>query len=243
MVPGLDIWLNHFEYHANALRAVPEDLPNVLTRQEREAIADSIATFQLGEQSEGGTLLRAARRFADRHEIPSLVRITELFIREEQHHAALLGTFMDAHGIPRKQQDWTDWIFRGVRKLAGYELCLHVLIAAELIGNVYYRALEMATKCQRLRVLCRMLVADELAHIGFDSDVLLALRSRRSPFARWTIGATHRAFMFAVAAVVWFTHGDVLRRAGYGPKTFLRACDAQFTFYLRSPMTAGSPAV
>ena len=72
-----------------------------------------------------------------------------------------------------------------------------MLIAAELIGNVYYRALEMATKCQRLRVLCRMLVADELAHIGFDSDVLLALRARRSPFARWTIGAAHRAFMFA----------------------------------------------
>ena len=117
MVPGLDIWLNHFEYHANALRAVPEDLANVLTREEREAIADSIATFQLGEQSEGGTLLRAAQVFADRHDIPSLARITELFIREEQHHAALLGTFMDAHGIPRKQQDWTDWIFRGVRKL------------------------------------------------------------------------------------------------------------------------------
>ena len=243
MVPGLDIWLNHFEYHANALRAVPEDLPNVLTPEEREAIADSIATFQLGEQSEGGTLLRAAKHFAGKHDVQGLVRITELFIREEQHHATLLGTFMDAHGIPRKQRDWTDWIFRGFRKLAGYELCLHVLTAAELIGNVYYRALETATGCQRLRVLCRMLVADELAHIGFDSDVLLALRSRRSPFVRWIMGVVHRVFLLCVASVVWFTHDDVLRRAGYGPKSFLRACDAQFTFYLRSPITAGSPAV
>jgi hypothetical protein len=236
MVPGLDIWLNHFEYHANALRAVPSDLPDVLTPEERDAIADSIATFQLGEQSEGGTLLRAARGFAATHGIPSLARITELFIREEQHHAALIGEFMDAHGIPRKEKDWTDWIFRGVRKLAGYELCLHVLVAAELIGNVYYRALEAATGCQRLRVLCRMLVADELAHIGFESDVLLALRAKRSPFVRWTCGVVHRLFLAGVASVVWFTHGDVLRRAGYGPKSFLRACDAQFTFYLRSPM-------
>ena len=243
MIPGLDIWLNHFEYHANALRPVPEELPNLLTREEREAIAASIATFQLGEQSEGGTLLRAARRFAQQHDVGSLARITELFIREEQHHAALLGTFMDAHGIPRKRNDWTDRIFRGVRKLAGYELCLHVLIAAELIGNVYYRALEMATGCQRLRVLCRMLVADELAHIGFDSDVLLALRSRRPPLVRWTVGAAHRVFMLCVAMLVWFTHGKVLRRAGYGMRSFVRACDAQFTFYLRSPMACRSPAV
>lgn len=243
MVPGLDIWLNHFEYHANALREVPAELPNVLTREERDAITDSIATFQLGEQSEGGTLLRAARRFEKAHGINGLARITELFIREEQHHAAMIGSFMDAHGIPRKQQDWTDWVFRGARKLAGYELCLHVLVAAELIGNVYYRALENATNCQRLRILCRMLVADELAHIGFESDVLLALRARKPPFVRWLIGAAHRAFLACVATVVWFTHEDVLRRAGYGPKGFLRACDAQFTFYLRSPMAASSQAV
>jgi hypothetical protein len=243
MVPGLDIWLNHFEYHASALREVPPELPNLLTREEREAIADSIATFQLGEQSEGGTLLRAAQRFEQAHGVQGLARITELFILEEQHHARLIGTFMDAHGIPRKQQDWTDWIFRGTRKLAGYELCLHVLIAAELIGNVYYRALENATDCQRLRILCRMLVADELAHIGFESDVLLALRARKPPFLRWLIGAAHRAFLASVATVVWFTHHDVLSRAGYGFKGFLRACDAQFTFYLRSPMAASSQLV
>jgi hypothetical protein len=242
MLPGLDIWLNHFEYHANVLRAVPEDVPNRLTDIERAAIAGSIATFQLGEQSEGGTLLRAVRQFVRTREVNGLVRITELFIKEEQHHAALMGTFMDHHGIPRKQKDWTDGVFRFVRKLAGYELCLHVLVAAELIGNVYYRALEAATGCQHLRVLCRMLVADELAHIGFESDVLLALRARRPPSVRWVQGAAHRLFLGGAAVVVWFTHRPVLKRAGYGLRSFLRACDSQFTFYLRSPMTYGSQA-
>jgi hypothetical protein len=242
MLPGLDIWLNHFEYHASVLRAVPTEIPNRLTDAERALIADSIATFQLGEQSEGGTLLRAVRDFARTRDVDGLVRITELFIKEEQHHAALMGTFMDYHGIPRKQSDWTDGVFRFVRKLTGYELCLHVLVAAELIGNVYYRALEVATGCQHLRVLCRMLVADELAHIGFESDVVLALRARRPPSVRWVQGAAHRLFLGGAATVVWFTHRPVLKRAGYGFRGFLRACDAQFTFYLRSPMAYGSQA-
>ena len=160
----LQIWLNHFEYHAQHLRCIPDGLRDSLTPEEQRLIASSIATFQLGEQSEGMTLLGAAARFARAHTLPSLVRITELFIREEQQHAALLRGFMEDHQIPLKCHDWTEWVFRGVRRLAGLELYLYVLISAELIGVVYYRALEQATGCQRLKVLCRTLVSDELAH-------------------------------------------------------------------------------
>jgi rubrerythrin len=144
---------------------------------ERRLIGSSIATFQLGEQSEGRTLLRAAQRFARTRRIPALVRIVELFIREEQRHAAMLRAFMEEHHIALKRADWTDRVFRRVRQLAGLELCLYILISAELIGIVYYRALEAATDCERLMVLCRTLVSDELAHVGFESQLLLALRA------------------------------------------------------------------
>jgi len=56
----LRIWLNHFEYHAEHPRCLPADLADVLRPEERCLIASSIATFQLGEQSQGGTLVRAA---------------------------------------------------------------------------------------------------------------------------------------------------------------------------------------
>ncbi len=232
MLPDLRIWLNHFEYHAEHPRGVPDGLSAVLKADERRLIADSIATFQLGEQSEGGTLLRAAQRFAQLHAAASLVRIIELFIREEQRHAALLRAFMEEHGITVKHRDWTDRIFRRVRRLAGFELCVHVLIAAELIGNVYYRALEAATGCQRLKVLCRTLVADELAHVGFESQVLLALRARKPAAVRAAISWAHRTFFAGVSCVVWLTHRAVLRRAGYGMASFLRVCRAQYAFYL-----------
>src|ERR1700677_2982837 len=141
----LEIWLNHFEHHALRPSRVPHGLSDVLTPDERELIAGSIATFQVGEQSDGRTLLRAAERFARTHEMPHLVRIIDLLIREERRHASLLRAFIQDHRMPLKSSDWTDRVFRGMRRLAGLELYLSLLVSAELIGNVYYRALESAT--------------------------------------------------------------------------------------------------
>jgi len=228
----LKIWLNHFEYHAAHPRRIPTGLEDVLRPEERRLIAGSIATFQLGEQSEGTTLLRAAQRFAGRHQLACLVPIVELFIREEQRHAELLRAFMEDHRIPLKRRDWTDQVFRRLRRLAGFELCLCVLITAELIGNVYYRALAAATACQRLKVLCRTLVADELAHVAFESHLLLAMRAARPGWMRALLRSTHRAFFAVTACVVWLTHRAPLQHSGYDARTFVRLCLAQYAFYL-----------
>jgi hypothetical protein len=227
-----DIWLNHFEHHGQHPSCVPHGLSDHLRPDERRLIASSIATFQLGEQSEGRSLLRAAQRFAHTRRIPALVRITELFIREEQHHAALLRAFMLDHDIALKSTDWTDRVFRLVRRIAGLEPYLHILISAELIGIVYYRALEGATDCPRLRVLCRVLVSDELAHVGFESQLLLALRAGRAAPVQILMRLVHRAFFASTAGVVWLTHRSVLRQGGYGVQRFLRACLSQYAFYL-----------
>jgi hypothetical protein len=228
----LQIWLNHFEYHAQHPRCVPHGLPDLLRPHERRLIAGSIATFQLGEQSEGRRLLRAARRFAERRRIPALGRIIELLIGEEQRHAALLGAFMEDHHIALKRADWTDRVFRVVRRLAGFELYLHVLISAELIGMVYYRALEAATDCQRLQVLCRVLVSDELAHVGFESQLLLTVRGGRANTVQALMRSAHRAFLAGAATIVWLTHRPVLRQSGCDARGFIRACLSQHVFYL-----------
>jgi hypothetical protein len=228
----LEIWLNHFEHHAQHPRCIPRGLSDLLRPDERRLIASSIATFQLGEQSEGSTLLRAAQRFAHGRRIPALVRVIELFIREEQHHAALLRAFMEDHHIALKRTDWTDRVFRLIRRLAGLELYLYVLISAELIGIVYYRALEAATDCRRLMALCRGLVSDELAHVGFESQLLLALRAGRAAPVQALMRLAHRVFISGTIGIVWLTHRSVLRRGGYGARGFLRACLSQYAFYL-----------
>jgi hypothetical protein len=227
-----EIWLNHFEHHARHPRCAPDGISDLLRPDERRLIANSIATFQLGELSEGRTLLRAAQHFAHERGIATLARIVELFIREEQHHAALLQNFMEDHHIAIKRTEWSDRVFRRIRRLAGLELYLYILISAELIGIVYYRALEAATNCQRLRVLCRGLVSDELAHIGFESQLLLALRASRAAPSRALMRLAHRAFFACTASVVWLMHRSVLRQGGYSARRFVRACLSQYAFNL-----------
>jgi hypothetical protein len=234
----LEIWLNHFEHHALHPRWVPHGLSDVLRPDERRLIASSVATFQLGEQSEGRTLLRAAERFARAKQIPQLVRIVDLLIREEQRHATLLRVFMQDHRIPLKRADWTDRVFRFVRRRAGLQFYVSVLICAELIGNVYYRALETVTDCERLQVLCRTVVSDELAHVGFESQLLLMLRAQRAARPSALTRPAHRLFFAGTAAVVWLTHRSVLRRAGHSGRGFLRSCQAQYDFYLESVSTS-----
>src|ERR1700759_4058231 len=113
---------------------------------------------------------------------------------------------MASHGIATVGQQWTDRIFRRARRGTELELALSVLLTAELIGNVYYRSLETATGCRRLRWLCRAMVADELAHVGFESDLLLCMRADRSAPVRAIIDVIHRTFFLSTAGVVWATH-------------------------------------
>jgi hypothetical protein len=237
----LRIWLNHFEHHAQHPRCLPCSVPDELKPEQRCRIARSIATFQLGEQSDGATLLSAAERFARARQLPSLVRILQLFVREEQQHAALLRQFMQEHDIALKSRDWTDGVFRRLRRLAGLELYLCVLITAELIGILYYRALEAATECKRLQVLCRTLVCDELAHVGFESQLLLSLRAEHPAALRIMLRLSQGMLLAGTATVVWLTHRAVLRRAGYGARSFLRAALAQYSFYLE-PTAAVVPS-
>ncbi len=227
-----EVWLNHFEHHAQRERCVPRGPAGRLRPNDRRLIASSLATFQLGEQSDGHTLLKAAKRFGVARETPSLGRIFELLIHEEQRHAALLRAFLEDNDIALKRFDWTDQVFRRIRRLAGLELYLYVLITAELIGIVYYRALERATPCSRLRVLCRVLVSDELAHVGFESQLLLSLRAGRPAPMRGIMRVAHRAFIMGSACVVWLTHRSLLGRTGYSLRIFLCDCHSQFAFYL-----------
>ena len=243
MPSNLRVWLNHFEYHAEQPRGAAGGSRSALRPEERRLIGRSIATFQLGEQSDGSGLLRAACRFAAAHDDELLPRITELFVREEQRHARLLREFMDEHGIAAKSRHWSDAIFRRVRRLAGFELYLHILITAELIGNVYYHALESSTGCQRLRSLCRTLIADELAHIGYESDLILELRARKPALLRALIRPAHRTFFCGAACAVWLSHRAVLRRAGHTAAGFLRACLAQYAFHLDPPAAWVATAV
>jgi hypothetical protein len=80
-----------------------------------------------------------------------------------------------------------------------------------------------------------MLVADEIAHVGLESDLLLAMRARKGPLARAIGAATHRALLVGAAIMAAFTHRKTLRAAGLDVTSFVRACATQYAFYLEPP--------
>lgn len=242
MLPTLDGWLTCFERRA----ANPPVLPAILeplSIEERNRIGRSIATFQLGEQSEGRTLLALARGYAAKHDCGKLIRITECFIREEQRHAATLRAFMEDNGIPLLQRNWTDGIFRILRRLVGFELAITVLITAELIGLQYYRALLNSTNSKRLRAICSLFMQDEALHVAYESELLLALRARGAAPLRTLKTLAHAIFHIATALVVWYEHRAVLRFAGYTAFVFLRTCANHYALYFVAPRARGRRAL
>jgi hypothetical protein len=239
----LKVWLDHFEYHAGRRCVLPGRTRQAFTAADRRLIGRSIASFQRREQAKGEWLIRAARRYQRAQDAAPLARIVSLLVAEERHHAALLGGFMDQHGIPEKPVGWANQLIHRLRRAAGFELHIAALITSELIGKVYYRALESATGCRQLQVLCRMLVADELAHVGFESDLWRAMNERRSPAARAAAETLLRATFTGAAFIIWLKHRRVLEAAGYAMGSFMRACAAQFAFYLEPPpVRSGSQA-
>jgi hypothetical protein len=235
-------WLQEFEARVPKLVVEPVPADSTLSDEEHERIRDSIATFQLGEQSEGRTLQRFADEFGARHGIAEIPKVTALFIREEQHHAAQLREFMLAHGIPLKRKNWTDSVFRHVRRLAGFEAAVAVLVTAEMIGFVYYRALARNTRNAYLKTICRQMCADEAIHLRYEAELLRTLRGTRPAWKRAMVEWAHRTFLSVTARVVYREHRDVLAYAGLDATRFRRDCLALYRTVLTGRKSAPSGA-
>jgi hypothetical protein len=209
-------WLEYFRSNRNAGGLLPWQISDRLTAQERACVGASVQQFQLGEGSAGAGFLRRgavfARRIGDSDFVPAL----ELFIQEEQRHSGWLGRFLDLEGIPRIQKHWVDGVFRRLRSLAGLELCVAVLVAAEAIAVPYYRALRGATKSPLLRAICNHILHDEEAHLGYQGRTLLLMGPGN--VKRWA----QRAFLCVTIGLVWVEHRSVFAAGGYEFGRFFR---------------------
>lgn len=223
-----EFWEAWFRRSLENSPEIPWESAVNLTAAERETIRSSVQEFQLGEQSEGRHLKRAAREHAQRSGDAAYFRAVNLFIREEQHHAALLGRFMDLAGIARARRTWVDSVFRRLRRFAGLETSICVLLTAEVIAKIYYRALLAATASPALRAICRRILEDEAGHVEFQSERLAILRRRQSPGRVAAAVAAQRVLFAGAVALVWLRHKPVLRSGDYVFAAYWRACHREF---------------
>jgi hypothetical protein len=215
-------WCVYYRANAAALRPLPWEHGAALSKAERAALAGSLQDFQLGESSEGHRLVDRAAAYAAATGDAEYLDAIRLFIAEEQRHAGDLGRYLHAAGIPLLRRTRLDSVFRWLRRRAGLELCVSVLLTAEVIGKVYYTAVLRATRCQLLRRLCEQLLCDEVQHLRFQAERLALLRQGRSRWrVRWA-HACHRVLLAGTCLAVWCKHRRAFRAGGFSFRAFWR---------------------
>ena len=187
---------------------------------ERRAVLASIQQFQLGESASGARMLKRAegclREICDL----GLIAALKLFLREEQRHSAMLARFLHIENTPCLRKHWVHGVFRSMRGLAGLELCLKVLVTAEIMARPYYAALRDATGSTLLRSICQRIFEEEAAHLRFQAFALSRLQRRHRAPTLALLRSGHALLLAATAAVVWVEHHAVFRSAGRNFRQF-----------------------
>ena len=210
-------WRKYFEENQSHFSNIDWKEDDILTMEEKNIIAGSIAQFQKGENSEGKHLFNHAKKHPD----PEDQECIKLFIREEQMHARVLGKFMDKNNIPKIKKHWVDGIFRSLRKIACMENTIIVLLTAEIIAKIYYKALMHATSSALLQSICKQILIDEDAHIDFQCYTLFRVCEKKKYIVR-AVGRTwHLILMLGTIMVVWMTNRTVLKKGGFYFSRFL----------------------
>ncbi|MEO8403884.1 MAG: ferritin-like domain-containing protein [Chitinophagaceae bacterium] len=204
-------WKNYFLQNQYHFADIDFDLPDQLSEQEKSLVYSSLQQFQRGEHSEGKHLFAFAKRFPD----PEYLECIKLFIPEEQMHAIVLAKFLKKNKIPLIRHHWVDAVFRWLRKLAGIENTVRVLLIAEIVAKVYYRGLHDATNSVLLKKICNQILRDEDQHIRFQCDALRVFFKKKSMISKLFTRSWQYTLMTGTSIVVWMQHRKVLKKSGY----------------------------
>jgi len=188
------------------------DDPHQLGPAELRAVRTSLQTFQRGEGTGGDHLTALAEQLGDADYAAAM----QLFIQEEEGHAAMLGRFMDRQGIERLQTHWLHDIFRWLGRPLGLVHMVRVILTAEVVATIYYRALFRATYSGLLQQICRRILLDEEMHLAFHCVAVRQLSPQRNWLSKWAWRQVYRGLMAGTALVVYATNRSTFRAGGYG---------------------------
>ena len=222
-------WLDYFQRNADRQRPIPWQSDGMgASPAEMEPIRRSLQAWQLGETSDGRHLAASAARYAAATDDPAYRDVIDLFIREEQRHGALLGRILDDAGIPRRQADWGDTLFRRLRySITDIEVWTTPVVMVETLAMIYYNAIRRATGSPVLRAVCAQILADEVPHVQLQCERLAVLLNTRSRTRFRLTMLAHRLLFLVVMLLVWAGHHRALRAGGYTWTHYRRASYAK----------------
>ncbi len=216
-------WIHHFRSNAQSKRerSLPE-IPCTLPDDIRKPLAASLATFQLGESGGGTRLRQYARTVAPLEQFQGYQRAIDLFIAEEQGHAALLSHVVRHLGGELLQRQWTNSVFRHFRTLINLDFNIQILLTAELIAETYYGQLYLRVPDELVRSASKEILRDEIQHLAFQREFLAERIGEMTPWQRRLWSLQFRLIHGTVSLVVSWDHRHALRALGISSGLFLQ---------------------
>jgi len=202
-----------------------------LTSKEQKTITRSLQAWQKGETSDGKHLLKAAKKYAQKHGDPFYLEAVKLFIKEEQKHGENLGKYLDSIGEKRLGFDWGDHLFRTVRYFnSSMEIWTITVIIVESFAQLYYKALADATNCQLLKAICNDILKDEAHHIRFQYERLATIIGKRRFLSSQFTYLLYFVLFGVIITAIWIAgHRKVYRAGGLSWTIYIsKACKKFF---------------
>jgi len=206
----------------------------------REALAESLAIFQIGETGDGSTLQKwAVRECGQDPRLAGYPAAVKLFIREENFHADLLSRMVGHLGGRLREKHWVAWAFNRVRKLIPrLEYEIQILLSAELIARAYYGLLTRFVPEASIQRCCARLVKDEIKHIAFHAEFFRERLESWLP-AAIRVWRMQFRFLFQLAAwLVWWNHRPAFFALGISRRLYAGRCRASLVDFLRQTVPA-----
>ena len=165
-------WMAYFRQNKNDRRLIAWHEGVQVRADLYRPLARSLATFQLGESTEGKRLLARASRLAERNSDPDYAEAMQLFIAEEHEHARLLANILQQMNAPLAKHHWAEGLFHLVRNVWGYHFEITVLLMAEIIALQYFSTVRHGVGNSTIEAVCDQILYDEKFHIRFHCEYL-----------------------------------------------------------------------
>ena len=217
-------WLNYFEHNRANRMLVPWEKRIKIEPHLRAPLIRSLQKFQLGESGEGRKLKGHARKTGDADYATTI----DLFIKEEQEHARLMGKILRALNAPLLTSDWSDNCFVFMRQLFGLHQELMVLLLPEMIAKRYFRALHDGTRDVVLRAVFAQIARDEEGHLAFHVEYLHRAFEKMSFTKKIAVMVAWRIVFRVTCFAVILDHRKVLHAVGMKPRQFWDDCGQIF---------------
>lgn len=211
-------WLDYFERNRASRRFIAWERGIRVEPGLRRPLIRSLQKFQLGESGDGRRLRRLARMTGD----AAYINAIELFVKEEQEHARLMGQILGVLGAPLRKSDWTNRCFILLRHLFGLRAELMVLLLPEMIAKKYFRSLHEGIRDEVLRAVFSQIAQDEEGHVAFHIEYLRRALEPLSFTERIIAQIIWRIAFRAACAVVLLDHHRVLQAVGVTSGEFWR---------------------